>query len=79
MLKNALVKFVSERANVTEETIGIDSPLFSDGLLDSMAVLEVSAFVERLSGAHFEIIDISLENLDSISRILSFVASRLTG
>ena len=76
MLEKELLKFVSERANVNEESIGIDSPLFSDGLLDSMAVLEVSAFVEKLSGVQFEIIDISLENLDSISRILSFVASR---
>jgi acyl carrier protein len=79
MLKEDLFDYISERAGVAKATLAVDSPLFSDGLLDSMAVLEVTAFVERKSGVRFAPSDVSLDNIDSIGRILNFVNSKREG
>jgi acyl carrier protein len=76
MLDEDLFDYISERANVPRESLGADTPLFSEGLLDSMAVLEVTAFIEERSGVHFAADDINLDNLDSIARMLGFVNSR---
>ena len=72
-MHDKLLTFISERSGVPKAELGADDPLFSAGLMDSMAVLEVTAFVERELGAHFSTADINLDNLDSINRIMSFV------
>jgi acyl carrier protein len=79
MLAEDLFDYVSERANVARATLDADTPLFSDGLLDSMSVLEVTAFIEQRSGVHFAASDINLDNLDSVGRMLGFVNSKRAG
>jgi acyl carrier protein len=71
-----LVTFVGERTGLGKAKLTAETPLFSGGLLDSMAVLEVTAFVEREVGVRFTTADINLESLDSIQRILRFVQQR---
>jgi acyl carrier protein len=74
MLKEELLEYVSERAKVARAAVDAETPLFSDGLLDSMAILELTELVERRAQVRFAAPDITLENLDSIGRILTFVA-----
>jgi len=78
MLEQQLIQFVTERTD-SHEAIGLHSPLFSEGLLDSMMVLELTVFVERISGVQFPPSDITLENIDSVGRILAFIQSKRSG
>lgn len=54
--------------------IDADTPLFSDGLLDSLSVLDLVTLVEELAGKPVAPEDITLENFDSVSRILGLIA-----
>ena len=56
--------------------LGPDTPLFSSRLLDSLALVDLLAWVEAFSGVRIGWMDVSLENLDSIARIEALVAAR---
>lgn len=53
-----------------------DTPLFSEGLLDSFSLAELIAYIEEGGGLTIKPTDITLENLDSVERILAFVESK---
>jgi hypothetical protein len=36
----------------------------------------MTAFIERTSGVRFDVTEISLDNLDSVGRIMNFVKSK---
>jgi acyl carrier protein len=47
-----------------------DTGLFSGGLIDSLSVIELISFVEAEIGLSIPPADITLENFDSINRIV---------
>ena len=60
-----------DTAGIAEET-----PLFSSGLVDSFSLATLIVELETRAGFRMEPLDITLENLDSIARILKFVSAR---
>jgi acyl carrier protein len=74
--KESILRFMDESLGV--DTAGVDehTDLFSSGVVDSAAMVSLIEFVETAGGVTFYPDDLSLENLDSIERILRFVASR---
>jgi len=63
------------RENQYVDTDGIDQStlLFSSGIIDSFALIELMTFIEDRTGVAFDAADVTLENLDSIELILAFV------
>ena len=59
-----------ETADLTPETL-----LFSTGLVDSFAMVDLVGFIETRCGAKMKPSDVNLDNLDSIGRILNYVQS----
>ena len=60
-----------DTASLADET-----PLFSSNLLDSFSMVDLIMFIEKESGVRLDPTDVSLDNLDSIDRILRFVDVR---
>jgi len=56
----------------------IDTPLFSSGALDSVAMLSLIALVEESAGIEIHAEDVTLDNFDSVERIVRFAESRAT-
>lgn len=54
----------------------VDCPLFSSGALDSIAMLNLIALVEEHSGIEIRADEVTLENFDSVGRILQFTRDR---
>jgi acyl carrier protein len=79
MLEQELLDYVCKRTSAVNVAIDFDTLLFSEGILDSMSAVEITALVERRTGVHFATADINLDNLDSIRRILRFVQSKSEG
>jgi len=48
-----------------------DSPLFTSGMIDSFALLELMAFMEGEFGAKIDITDLSIEQLDTIDALVT--------
>jgi acyl carrier protein len=61
------------KANAGEpDAIGAETPLFSSGLLDSVAMLNLIMFIEQQTGIEVRSEDVTLENFDTSSRILFY-------
>lgn len=57
------------------EPLDSETELFSAGLLDSVGMMQVIAFLEERGGIDVRPADVTLDNFDSVSRIMAYVAS----
>jgi len=53
-----------------------DSPLFSSGIIDSFSLVSLMAFIEDKGNLRINPSEVTIDNLDSIERILKFVDSK---
>ena len=68
-LRSALVgQFGVDGGDLTDDTA-----LFSEGLLDSLSVMELVTFVEAEAGVRIPPQDIVLENFDTVACIVRYV------
>jgi len=72
--KDGLLQFMENKLGVDTSQVDADTPLFSSGIIDSTGMVELIVFVESIAEIKFSPDDITLDNLDSIGRILNFVA-----
>jgi acyl carrier protein len=70
-----LIDFLQNELNV-EEPIDPGTPLFSTGLLDSVAMLNVIGFVEERAKIEVSAGDVTLDNFDTPQRIATYVDAR---
>lgn len=76
LTREALRQYLEEEIGVEMDGVGDRDALLSSGLIDSFSMVEVIAFVEREARIRFHATDVSMDNLDSMERILNFAASR---
>lgn len=76
MNSESLKTYLGDRMGIDRGTLAEDTPLFSSNLLDSFSMVDLIMFIEKESGVRLEPTDVSLDNLDSIGRILKFVDGR---
>jgi len=73
---HALKQFLESTLGIDTAEIDRDTPLFSAGIIDSAGMVDLIVFVESTAAVKFGPDDISLDNLDSLGRILDFVAAQ---
>jgi acyl carrier protein len=76
--KQALCKALVTQFRVDRSRLDDNVGLFSTGLIDSLSVMDLVCFVEEAIGQTVPPTEVTLENFDSINRIVSF-AETLTG
>jgi acyl carrier protein len=76
MNSESLKTYLGERMGLDKATLADETPLFSSNLLDSFSMVDLIMFIEKESAVRLDPTDVSLDNLDSIERILRFVAER---
>jgi acyl carrier protein len=74
--RETLLKFMEDALGVDTVAMDDETPLFSSGMIDSASMVDLMLFVESEANVKFSPDDITLDNLDSVGRILSFVADR---
>lgn len=79
MNSEAVKSYLSERLGLDAGSLSDQTPLFSSNLLDSFSMVDLIMFIEQQGGVRLEPSDVSLDNLDSIDRILRFVEARRSG
>ena len=77
--RTELLKELRQTFNIDVSSIDDDTRLVSEGLLDSFSLVELVAFIERRCEFRFAPTEVSLDNLDSISRILRFIDEKHRG
>lgn len=68
--------FISDNFILPDQELGRDDSLTRSGILDSMGVLELIMFIEERFAAKVPDEDAVPENLDSVARIVRYVAAR---
>ena len=76
MNSDSLKQYLAERMGLDKASLEDETPLFSSNLLDSFSMVDLIMFIEKESGVNLHPTDVSLDNLDSIERILRFVDAR---
>ncbi|MFL9503399.1 acyl carrier protein (plasmid) [Rhodopseudomonas palustris] len=77
MTKEELFAFICEDAGLDRNEINDSTLLFSDGFIDSFTMTSLIAFIEDETGITIEQAAVTLENFDTVSRIMSFLEARL--
>jgi acyl carrier protein len=72
--KERLLRFVEDQLGVDTADLAADTLLFSSGMIDSASMVDLIVFLESEGYVKFAPDDITLDHLDSIGRILDFVA-----
>ena len=76
--REELMKFLTKKAprRKREEfaKISDDTPLFSTGVIDSFALIDFATWLGKKLGKRFTADDVTLEDLDTVERIMTFAA-----
>ena len=75
-LSENLVQFLAAHFSLELTEFNSSTLLFSDGLLDSFSMVEVVSWLEDTSGIKFGVMDINLQNLDSVQKMVNYVKSK---
>lgn len=77
--RNTVREFILTNFFVPDEgSLGDDTSLLDQGIVDSTGVLELTAFIEENFSIKVEDAEIVPENLDSIGNILAFISRKRT-
>lgn len=74
--RDTLVSYMKEKLGVDTDSLADDAQLFSNGTLDSFSMVELITFIENEASIRLAPTEVSLDNLDSIERILAFVQTK---
>ena len=69
-----LMEFLEHELAVDIADVHENTPLFSTGIVDSFAIISLMTYLETEGGIRIDPDDVNLDNMDSIGRILDFVA-----
>jgi acyl carrier protein len=71
--RDLLMNFLSNDLGVDTVSIETSAPLVSSGIIDSLALISLLTFIETQLKRTVRPEDVTLENLDSVDRIMSFL------
>ena len=76
MTKEQLLQFLRQELGTGDVDIDAETPLFSSGVIDSFALVSLVAFVEQHCAFRVNGDEMTLENWDSVTKILELIARR---
>ena len=75
-----LLKYITDNFTVgNAAAVDADTSLFQGQVLDSLNLVELITFVETRFGIKVAPSEVSIDNLDSVSRIVGFIQRKLGG
>lgn len=75
--QSILAEFIEkELAKGRKSHIDYEEDLLSEGIIDSLGILQLVAFIEDKFGIHIEDEDVVLENFQSISALTNYLETR---
>jgi acyl carrier protein len=75
LVPEQLIRYLKDDLQASGD-IDNDSPLFSSGELDSMAMVQLIGFIEDRGGLQVNAEDVTLEHFDTVASIIKYVEAR---
>ena len=73
-LREVLIKYLISELALQPEDLEPNAALISNGAIDSFSLVSLITFIEEQTKIQIDAADVTLENFDSLERILSFVS-----
>jgi acyl carrier protein len=70
----SILQFFEDELGIETGDIQPDTLLFSDGVVDSFALVSLMLFLEGQANFRIDPSDVNLDNFDSIERMLAYIA-----
>jgi len=74
-IEEQLITYFKENAGADLE-VSYDTLLVEDGVIDSMGVMDLIAFIEKTFGVSMEMDDLEIENFATINHIKMFIVGK---
>ncbi|MCB9679597.1 MAG: acyl carrier protein [Alphaproteobacteria bacterium] len=74
LTERKIMDFLADELDVDTDGLSADDELFSSGLIDSFSMVSLMAFLEDSEGIQMNSMDVNLNNLDTVNRILAYLA-----
>ena len=74
--RDSLITYLNSKLGLDTTDVDDETLLFSTSLLDSFSMVDLIMFIEKEGAIKLSPTDVSLDNLDSIGRILRFAGER---
>ncbi len=71
-----LLDYLQDNLHLDASEIELDTPLFSGGILDSFAMVDLVMYLETQGAFKMSPSEVNLDNLDSLQKILQFVEAK---
>ena len=71
-LDQTLAPFISETTGMAEDEFDKDTPLYSEGYIDSFALTTIISYIEDEVKIEIPGDDITMENFDTMQRMLDY-------
>ena len=75
LTQTSLIEFLAEQRQL--DGVDAETVLFSDGTIDSVGMIDLITFIEASDNFDVAQSDVTLENFDTVSRIMTFVRSKV--
>ena len=79
LTQEQLVQFLDAELGVETSDISGDTLLFSSGIIDSFALVTLITFIEKQCSFRINPVEVNLDNMDSIDRILTYADRKQNG
>ena len=73
-----LIAFFDTELGIDPSAVKEDTPLFSSGLIDSFSLLTVIDFLERSFSFRMNPMDVNLDHMDTVERMLAYCRQRVS-
>jgi len=78
-LAGRIIEFVKTELGIDDEEITVDTPLVTNGLVDSAGLMRLAAFVERETGTTIPDRDVNVGHFDTVRQIQAYLTRRSGG
>lgn len=75
-LPSRIREFICSELGVDDEDVTLDAPLVTSGIIDSVGIVRLAAFVERETGITIPDRDVDIDHFDTIRRIQAYLTRR---
>ncbi|MCM4165537.1 MULTISPECIES: acyl carrier protein [unclassified Arenibacter] len=76
-MKESIIQFIkSEISNKKLEDINGDEMLFDSGIIDSLGIMRLIAFIENESQEKIPYQDLTVENFSTVNRIVAYLSHK---
>jgi len=79
MTKDDLIAFICDDAGLEPSEFNDDTLLFTDGYIDSFTMTSLIAHIEEVQGKEIAQSEVTVENFDTIARIMAYMERRNAG